>query len=146
MTGLNAAVYIAEGLSINPSVRIVPVMRFAEDSNSSFSIQSIGEEGVVVGDKLIKRSVLISPDSIQEWPPASVAELEPGHLSQCESLEPEIVIIGTGHRQVSPPAQLAFALQKKGIGVEIMANDAACRTFNVLISEDRHVVLALMLK
>ena len=56
----------------------------------------------------------------------------------------DVVIIGTGMTQVFPPTEYVVRLQKLGIGVEIMANDAACRTFNVLLSEDRHVVLALM--
>jgi uncharacterized protein len=120
-------------------------MRFAEDSNSTFSIQAIIDDGVVIDDRHITRSVLVCADTLQDWPPGSVTELTAEHMVQCEALQPEIVIVGTGRTQVFPPAEYTFTLQNQGIGVEIMANDAACRTFNVLLSEDRRVVLALML-
>lgn len=120
-------------------------MRFAEDSNSTYSIQSVSDEGIVIADRCISHSVLVCADTLQDWPPASVAELTGEHMAQCVALEPEVVIIGTGRRQAFPPAEHVARLQQQGIGVEIMANDAACRTFNVLLSEDRRVVLALML-
>lgn len=120
-------------------------MRFAEDTNSPFSIQSVSEDGVVIDGKHITRSVLVNATTLQDWPPRSVADMTGDDIAQCHALDPEIVIIGTGRTQVFPPAEHVVTLQKKGIGVEIMANDAACRTFNVLLSEDRHVLLALML-
>jgi uncharacterized protein len=44
-----------------------------------------------------------------------------------------------------PPPHHSVELLARGIGVEIMANDAACRTFNILLGEDRQVLLALLL-
>jgi uncharacterized protein len=120
-------------------------MRFAEDTSSPFSIQSVSEDGVIIDGKRITRSVLVNATTIEDWPPRSVADLSGDDIAQCDALGPEIVIIGTGRTQVFPPVEYIVALQKQGIGVEIMANDAACRTFNVLLSEDRHVLLALML-
>lgn len=121
-------------------------MRFAEDSNSPFSIQAISDDGIVIDDRRITHSVLVCADTVEEWPPGSITELTTEHMAQCAALRPEVVIIGTGRTQVFPPANYAVSLQKQGIGVEIMANDAACRTFNVLLSEDRKVVLALILE
>jgi len=120
-------------------------MRFAEDSNSNFSIQAINDDGIVIDDRRITHSVLVCAETVQEWPPGSIPDLTSDHLAQCAALQPEVVIIGTGKTQIFPPGHFAVSLQKQGIGVEIMANDAACRTFNVLLSEDRRVVLALML-
>lgn len=120
-------------------------MRFAEESSSTFSIQSISGDGVVIDNRRITESVLVSPRALEAWPPRAVAGLTDEHIEQCRDLQPEIVIIGTGSTQTFPPAQLLYPLLQRGIGVEVMANDAACRTFNVLLSEDRQVVLALML-
>jgi uncharacterized protein len=120
-------------------------MRFAEDSSPTHSIQSCSEDGIVIDDKRIIHSVVISPDTVQAWPPTCVEALTTEHLEQLHALEPEVVIIGTGQALKFPPPELTVGLQHAGIGVEIMANDAACRTFNVLLSEDRRVVLALML-
>ena len=120
-------------------------MRFAEESNSSFTIQSISADGIMIDNRRISRSVLVSPRAVEDWPPRSVTGLSSEHIEQCKDLHPEVVIIGTGKTQIFPPAELICQLQSEGIGVEVMANDAACRTFNVLLSEDRQVVLALML-
>ena len=120
-------------------------MRFAENNLPTHSIQSWSGDGIVIDDKLISHSVLVSADTVQAWSPLGATELVKEHFGQFESMDPEIVIIGTGEGLVFPAAHLTVGLQSQGIGVEIMANDAACRTFNVLLSEDRRVVLALML-
>ena len=61
------------------------------------------------------------------------------------SLEPEIVILGTGERQVFPEPSLFAAVAGRGVGLEVMDNGAACRTYNVLLAEGRRVALAIIL-
>ena len=68
-----------------------------------------------------------------------------GYLSLLEVLEPELVVLGTGSRLRFPPPALTAGLLAKGIGVEVMDTAAACRTYNVLMSEGRQVVAALLL-
>jgi uncharacterized protein len=119
-------------------------MRFHQDTGSGNSIQSYSEQGIVIDDRLVSGSVLVTSDVVKEWPPRRVEELDPAHFADIEALEPGIVILGTGKRLVFPPAQLLVGIQNRGIGVEVMANDAAIRTFNVLLSEDRKVLLALI--
>ena len=66
------------------------------------------------------------------------------HLEALLALEPEVVLLGTGARQVFlPPRQLA-PFYRKAVGVELMTTDAACRTFNVLAAEERRVVAGLL--
>ncbi|MGB5259357.1 MAG: MTH938/NDUFAF3 family protein, partial [Gammaproteobacteria bacterium] len=86
-------------------------MRFAEDTHPGFSIQAIIDDGIVIDDRQITRSVLVSTDTLQDWPPCSVSELTEEHMAQCSALQPEIVIIGTGRTQVFPPLQYAASLQ-----------------------------------
>jgi uncharacterized protein len=119
-------------------------MRFHEDTGHGNSIQSYNERGIVIDDKLITRSVLVTADTVREWSPGCVAELGQEHIAGIAALQPGIVILGTGATLIFPPAQLLAGLQGQGIGVEVMANDAAIRTFNVLLSEDRKVLLALL--
>jgi uncharacterized protein len=57
----------------------------------------------------------------------------------------EVVLLGTGRQQRFPSMQLMAALSRKGIGLEPMDTAAACRTYNVLMSEDRRVAAALLL-
>jgi uncharacterized protein len=59
-------------------------------------------------------------------------------------LKPEIVLIGTGSKQIFLPPELMMFFYSRNTGFEVMTTDAACRTFNVLASEGRKVVAALL--
>jgi uncharacterized protein len=59
-------------------------------------------------------------------------------------LQPEVVLIGTGQRQVFPAPAFGAQFLRAGIGFEVMDTGAACRTFNVLVSEQRLVVALLI--
>jgi len=120
-------------------------MRFAQDSFAINSIRAYSDGEITVNDKTFSQSVVITPDRILPWEPRSIGELTPEHISRLSEFDPELVIIGTGKVLTFPPPALTVALQTRGIGVEIMAHDAACRTFNVLLAEDRRVVVALMI-
>lgn len=78
----------------------------------------------------------------QHGPPEALTLEELGPVL---ALGGEILVLGTGQRQVFPPPELYAALAERGIGLEVMDNSAACRTFNVLLSERRSALLALML-
>ncbi len=94
-------------------------------------------------------SVILTPTQvIDDWPPQSVAELAAAHLETLLALEPrpETVLIGTGEKQSFPPREVLAPLINAGMGVEIMDTRAACRTWNILLAEDRRVVAALILR
>ena len=120
-------------------------MRFSQDSFAINSIRAYGDGEITINDKTIAQSVVITADSIQLWEPRSIDELTAGHIERLGELDPEVVIIGTGKQLTFPSPAVTAALQVRGIGVEIMAHDAACRTFNILLAEDRRVVVALMI-
>jgi uncharacterized protein len=79
------------------------------------------------------------------WPPSAPAALAAAHFEQILALKPELVIYGSGARLVFPPPALARVLFEQRIGLETMDTAAACRTYNVLASEGRSVVAALIL-
>jgi uncharacterized protein len=120
-------------------------MRFALDSFAINSIRAYSDGEITIKDKTISQSMVITPDSIQPWEPRSIDELRAAHIKLLGELAPETVIIGTGKELSFPPPALTAGLLTRGIGVEIMAHDAACRTFNVLLAEDRRVLVALMM-
>ena len=126
-------------------LRIFTGMRFVQDSLAINSIRAYDEGEITVNDKTISRSVVITADRIEPWEPRSVEELTAEHIARLGELDPELVIIGTGKTLAFPPPALTVALQTRGIGVEIMAHDAACRTFNILLAEDRRGLVALMM-
>ena len=98
-----------------------------------------------MNEKNINRSVIITADVIQLWEPAHLDELTAEHCEIIAGFNPEIVIIGTGKQLQFPAPPVIAGLQTQGIGVEIMAHGAACRTFNILLAEDRRVVAALLM-
>ena len=60
-------------------------------------------------------------------------------------LNPDVVLLGTGDNQIFPEARVFGLFGQKGIGLEVMNNAALCRTFNILVAEDREVVTAIII-
>lgn len=111
------------------------------------TVRSYSPGTIKVGDTVLTRSCLISPSElIADWRPQSLSELNMEDLEPVLALAPEIVILGAGVKQRFPPAQWMAALLSRGIGCEVMDTGAACRTYNVLVSEGRKVVAALFLQ
>lgn len=95
---------------------------------------------------IIRSSVLISSSgSISPWAASRPAELTPGDMLLIAETQPEVVLIGTGKTLQFPAADCIATLQQQNLGYEIMDTAAACRTFNVLVSEGRTVTLAVMM-
>ncbi len=83
--------------------------------------------------------------AVQRWAPARPEDLEAAHFEAILALQPELVIFGSGPRLKFVPPALMRALIDQRIGVETMDTAAACRTYNVLVSEGRSAVAALLL-
>jgi uncharacterized protein len=108
-------------------------------------LRSCGSDGAVVVDRRVTRSFALAPDRIlEDWPVASVDALDEEHLTALLALEPELVLLGTGTVQRFPDRQLLLPLLRRGVGVEIMDNAAAARTYNLLVAEGRRAVAALI--
>ena len=121
-------------------------MRFSQDSSDGNSIQAYRHGEIIINEKKINCSVIITVDEIIEWEPQRFDAITAEHIDRLAEYQPEIVILGCGERQQFPAPHITAGLLAQGIGVEIMNTDAACRTFNVLVSEDRRVVAALILE
>ena len=108
-------------------------------------VRSSSVKGILIGEEYFRTSLLLSADQLRgDWPPAHVDELQEAHLQAVFEMQPEVVLIGTGKKQLFLPPKLMVMFYQEGIGIEVMTTDAACRTFNVLVSEGRNVVAALM--
>ena len=82
----------------------------------------------------------------QPWPCARFEDLTPEHFAQLAGLETELVIFGSGLRNRFPPPAWLAPLITRRLGLETMDTQAACRTYNILASEGRNVVAALILE
>lgn len=111
-----------------------------------FFIRAIRDEAVVIIDRELRASFLIAPDRIVEaWPIARVDDLDAAAVQVILDQHPEVAILGTGRRQQFPNKALLLPLLRQGIGVEVMDNSAAGRTYNLLAAEGRKVVAAFIL-
>ena len=79
-----------------------------------------------------------------EWGVKSVADINEESLQVIFDLQPEVILLGTGGTQLFLPPAIQVHFFRRNFGFEVMTTDAACRTFNVLVAEGRHVVAALM--
>ena len=121
-------------------------MKLHIDTAEKINLVSSVEEGTLrIGQELHSKSVIVTPERIEEWQPRSVDELLQGHLETLAEFDPEVVILGTGARLLFPSPRLGSILPARGIGLEIMDTRAACRTYNLLAVDGRRALAALML-
>jgi uncharacterized protein len=106
-----------------------------------------GAGSVTVVDRELTRSFLLAPDAlVDDWPVRSAADFGPAAIEAILALDPELVLLGTGERQVFPPREAQVELLRRRIGLEVMTNAAMCRTYNLLAGEGRRVVAAGILE
>ncbi len=79
------------------------------------------------------------------WPVTDFDALQTSDFAPVEALAPDLLILGTGQKQRFASPRLLAGLLGKRIGVECMDNQAACRTYNILMAEGRKVALAVIL-
>lgn len=89
--------------------------------------------------------LLIMPDRFTAWDVPGFEALSPAHFEHLLAFAPEIVILGTGAKLRFPPAALARPLAAARIGLEVMDSGAACRTYNILMTEGRRVLGAILI-
>ena len=99
----------------------------------------------LVNEREIIASFVIAPEAlVEEWPVTDAKAMEPGDLAPMFALQPELIVLGTGPRQVFPSAAVFHACLSQGIGFEVMDNAAAAGTYSVLAGEGRRVVAGFM--
>ncbi len=116
----------------------------ADQSTGNF-IHGYTENSVEVNGSSFSRSLVIMQERIiSDWRPETFQQLTENDFSELLELGPDIVLLGTGPQQQFPIPGLYRSLIDAGIGVEIMTTPAACRTYNILTSEGRRVIAALL--
>lgn len=99
-----------------------------------------------IGETVLRSSCVVTAQQlIADFRPQTLAELSIADLDAAFDLQPEILVIGSGPRQRFPEPSLMGAVLSRGIGCEVMDLGAACRTYNVLVSEDRRAAAILFL-
>jgi uncharacterized protein len=123
---------------------MMAAMQLSRDSTALHYIRSWEPGRVRIADRWVAGNVIVAAERIIEsWTAIAPSALTLADLEPALALEPTIVLIGTGAEQSLPDVELMAALAARSVGLEIMSTPAACRTFNVLLQEQRRVVAAL---
>lgn len=117
-----------------------------DDANSGYAIQHYTVNEITINGNVYRESLVLMPDRIiPQWRPTSFDELKVEDFIHIAAFSPEIIVLGTGSKQHFPSQELLLPLIEKQVGLEVMATDAACRTYNILMSEGRQVAAALLM-
>ncbi len=122
-------------------------MKFAQDSqDEGYVITAYDNDAVSINGKTFSQSLIVTTTQLDEnWDVTGIELLAPNHIDQVLSFKPELIIIGTGNKLIFPAVEVYSAIIKHGIGIDFMDTHAACRTYNILMSEGRDVVAGLIL-
>lgn len=120
-------------------------MSLTRDQISAVTVRKVEPGAITIGHESISENVVLFRDTVARGIAiASTDQLSEQDLEDLLTEQPEIVILGTGWQAQRPPRELVFALARRGIGFETMDTPAACRTFNILVSEGRDVAAVLI--
>lgn len=121
-------------------------MKFVRDNLSAITVRQVERGSIRVGQDQYTEHVVLHRDSVTTgWMADQVGKLEAADFDAILEDGPEIVILGTGWTARMPPRELIFAMARRRVGFEFMDTPAACRTFNILVSEDRDVAAVLLM-
>ncbi len=110
------------------------------------TVTGYGDGYVEINAQRYQSAIVLMPERpVEAWPVEGFDGLSAGNFAALLAMQPEIVLLGTGPRQRFPHPRLTGALAAARIGLEAMDTGAACRTYNILMSEGRQVLAALLL-
>jgi uncharacterized protein len=108
------------------------------------AITGYGEGYVLVNGQRHESSLIVTPDQVAPWDVSEFTKITIQDFERLKALQPEILLLGTGPKQRFPHPSLTAPLAAAGIGLEVMDLKAACRTYNILVAEERKVAAALL--
>ncbi|MEJ0005592.1 MAG: Mth938-like domain-containing protein [Steroidobacteraceae bacterium] len=120
-------------------------MKFTLDSRSDINLIRGYASGEVRIAELVQRApcIVMADQLILDWQARDVASLSIADLDALFALQPDVVLMGTGAKQVFPGSVIRQAFATRRIGLEVMDLGAACRTYNILVQEERRVAAVL---
>ena len=117
-----------------------------ERPDYAWALRGADGDHALVNERELRASFVIAPDTLlEDWPVRDAAMLDVAQLEPIFAMRPELVILGTGARQVFPPPAILAAFLTRGLGIEVMTNAAAARTYSVLAGEGRRVVAGFVI-
>lgn len=109
-------------------------------------VDAYGDGGFRISGRRVEGSVLVFPDETLTWPVTAMADLDPetfdGVIQRADRVE--VLLLGCGASIAFLKPAIRSRLKSHGIVADIMDTGAACRTYNVLMAEERLVAAALI--
>lgn len=122
-------------------------MKLQPDKPDVQTVTAHGPGWVAINGERVEDSVVIGArNERQPWPCSNFDALGEEHFAVLAAMKPEVVIFGSGERIRFPRPAWIAPLLRMGVGVETMDTAAACRTYNILAGEGRHVIAALLIE
>lgn len=119
-------------------------MKLHLENTAENRIRAYGPQGIRINEKTYESSLIVTPTEVfASLLPEQFSAFSMPVLERLLALQPEILLIGTGNTQQFLHHEFLRVLHQHHLGTEVMATDAACRTYNILASEGRQVVAAL---
>ena len=120
-------------------------MKFTLDSRTDVNLIRAYQEGEVHINELVQRApcIVMAQQLVLDWRARTIATLAVEDLEQIFALQPDVVLLGTGSKQIFPDRVIRQAFAARRVGLEVMDLGAACRTYNILVQEERRVAAAL---
>lgn len=120
-------------------------MRFTLDDAGGANLVRGWEAGALrINDDWVRGCVMVGATLLQPLSVSSATEIAISDLEAALAQAPEVLLIGTGARQIFLDASIVGACSTAGVGVEMMDTLAAARTYNLLVGEGRRVVAVLL--
>ncbi len=111
-----------------------------ENQQNPNAIRNYQSGSIQVGEKVYQHDLIISATAITPWENANFEHLD---VNKWLEHEPDLILVGTGETMQYIKAETQALIQQHNIGIEFMPTAAACRTFNVLLAENRNVLALL---
>ena len=112
---------------------------------NSYQIRAFEPGRILINDKEYNESVIVTPhELITGWAVPTQEALTASSLHSILAIKPDVLLLGTGAKHHFIREDIYSELLQHRIGVEVMSTYAACRTFNALLLDGRHVVAALI--
>ena len=122
-------------------------MKLQPDRSNAQTISAYGPGWIGVDADKVTHSVIVGSGGLrQAWGGTRFEDLTAEHFAHLATLDTELIIFGSGQRNRFPPPAWLAPLIARRLGLETMDTPAACRTYNILASEGRNVVAALILE
>ncbi|MFZ1538882.1 MAG: Mth938-like domain-containing protein [Chromatiaceae bacterium] len=121
-------------------------MKFSQaDPGDGYLIEGYEPGRILIDGRFFDSGLILTPRRIlPTWGPQVAADLTEAHIDALLDLDPQVILLGTGVRQIFPAMVLMARALTRGIGIEVMDTGAACRTYNILMAEGRQVVAGLL--